>query len=235
MESSHSFQPSRRRRRATAIAAVLVVVAATAAAFAVPSVAQATSGAAAASAAAAAREAALARTVSGVPTLSSQDSADMANLGVIPASMTCAELAKTTRVAGQAIQIVEQQTTSASPGSPQYCAVTGHINTSIGFEILLPISTWRQRYLQVGCGGLCGSLSISPPQTTGYKPLADGDFVLAAEDDGHSGNGTSWSANAQQVVDFAYLSYHDVALVSKGLAQKFYGTAPRYSYFDGCS
>jgi hypothetical protein len=65
---------------------VLVVIAATAAAFAVPSAAQATSGAAAASAAAATarEEAALARTVSDVPTLSSQDSADMADLGVIP-------------------------------------------------------------------------------------------------------------------------------------------------------
>jgi hypothetical protein len=236
MNSSQSFRPSRRRKRATAIAAVLVVVAAAATAFAGTSFAQTTSGAAAASAAAAtAREAALARTVSDVPTLSSQDSADMANLGVIPASMSCDQLAKTTSVAGQKIQIVEHQTASASAGSPQYCAVTGHINTYIGFEILLPISTWRQRYLQVGCGGLCGSISIAPPQTTGYKPLADGDFVLAAEDDGHSGNGTSWSTNAQQVVDFAYLSYHDVALVSKGLAQVFYGTAPRYSYFDGCS
>jgi hypothetical protein len=231
MDSAQSPRPSRRPKRATAIAAVLVVIAATAAAFAVPSAAQATSGAAAA----AAREAALARTVSDVPTLSSAGSADMADLGVIPASMSCAQLAKTTSVAGQKIQIVEHQTASASTGSPQYCAVTGHINTYIGFEILLPVSTWRQRYLQIGCGGLCGSISIAPPETTGYKPLADGDFVLAAEDDGHSGNGTSWSTNAQQVVDFAYLSYHDVALVSKGLAQKFYGTAPRYSYFDGCS
>ena len=34
---------------------------------------------------------------------------------------------------------------------------------------------------------------------------------------------------------FAYLSFHDVALVSKGLAQEFYGTAPRHSSFDGCS
>ena len=42
-------------------------------------------------------------------------------------------------------------------------------------------------------------------------------------------------SNAQQRVDFAYLSYHDVALVSKGLAQAFYGMGPKYSYFDGCS
>ena len=39
------------------------------------------------------------------------------------------------------------------------------------------MSTWRQRYLQVGCGGLCGSISISPPQATAYQPLADGDVI----------------------------------------------------------
>jgi hypothetical protein len=141
----------------------------------------------------------------------------MASLPVIPAGLTCAQLANTS-ADGQAISIVQYQTASAAPGSPQYCAVTGHINTDIGFEILLPTSTWRQRYLQVGCGGLCGSINISPNQTTGYKPLADGDFVIAAEDDGHNGNDTSWYSNAQQRVDFAYLSCHDVALVSKGAA-----------------
>ena len=87
----------------------------------------------------------------------------MANLPAMPAKMSCADLAQTTEVAGQSIQITEQQTASASPSSPEYCAVTGHINTNIGFEILLPISTWRQRYLQVGCGGLCGSIGINPP------------------------------------------------------------------------
>jgi Tannase and feruloyl esterase len=149
--------------------------------------------------------------------------------------MSCADLAQTTAVNGQTIQITEQQTTSASPGSPVCCAVTGHINTNIGFEILLPTSTWRQRYLQVGYGGLCGSIGINPPQTTGYAPLAEGDFVPAAEDDGHSGNDTSWYSNAPQRVQFAYLSYHDVALVAKGLAEQFYGMTPKYSYFDGCS
>jgi hypothetical protein len=173
--------------------------------------------------------------LAGVPTLTTQDSSDMANLAVMPARMSCSQLAKTTRVGGQRVHIVKYQTASASATSPKYCAITGHINAYIGFEILLPTDTWRQRYLQVGCGGLCGSIGINPPQTTGYKPLADGDFVLAAEDDGHSGNGTTWYSNAQQRVDFAYLSYHDVALVSKGLAQIFYGAQPRYSYFDGCS
>jgi Tannase and feruloyl esterase len=222
-----------RRNRTPALAATLAVGLAAVVALAVP--AAATPSASGISAQTAAHEQALARSVADTPTLSSNDSADMASLPVIPAGMTCAQLAQTTLVSGQRIQIVKYQTASASASSPQYCAVTGRINTYIGFEILLPVSTWRQRYLQVGCGGLCGSIGISPPQSTGYKPLADGDFVLAAEDDGHSGNDTSWYSNAQQRVDFAYLSYHDVALVSKGLAQAFYGTAPRYSYFDGCS
>jgi hypothetical protein len=63
----------------------------------------------------------------------------MANLRVIPAKMSCAEIAKTTEVAGQGIGITKYQTASASAKSPQYCAITGHINTYIGFEILLPI------------------------------------------------------------------------------------------------
>jgi hypothetical protein len=229
------FKRSHRRKCGPALAAALMVAVVTAVALTVPACARATPNAISANAQTTARQRALAQSVANVPTLSGQDSADMAHLPVIPADMSCAQLAKTTQVSGRAIQIVNYQTASASASSPKYCAVTGHINTYIGFEILLPISTWRQRYLQVGCGGLCGSISISPAETTGYQPLAGGDFVLAAEDDGHSGNSISWSSNAEQRVDFAYLSYHDVALVSKGLAAKFYGSAPRYSYFDGCS
>jgi hypothetical protein len=181
------FKWSRQRRRAPVIAAALMVAVAGAVALVVPGSAQAAPGAAA-TAQTTAHEQALSQSVANVPTLSPDDSSDMANLGVIPAGMSCAQLAKTTSAGGQKIQIVKYRTASASPSSPKYCAVTGHINTYIGFEILLPVSTWRQRYLQVGCGGLCGSIGISPAETTDYKPLADGDFVLAAEDDGHSGN-----------------------------------------------
>ena len=108
--------------------------------------------------------------VSNVPTLTNQDTADTANLSAIPARMSCADLAQTTEVAGQTIEITAEQTTSATPTSPEYCAVTGHINADIGFEILLPTSTWRQRYLQVGCGGLCGSIRIIRPRRPGTSP-----------------------------------------------------------------
>jgi feruloyl esterase len=162
--------------------------------------------------------------------------AGMANLPVKKATETCEDLAdSTTSVSGLPVQVAEYQVGSYAAGDPQYCALTGDIATYIGFEILLPTTTWRQRYLQTGCGGLCGSIGISAPESSGYKALEDGYFVVASDDEGHSGSGDSWYSNKTQLVDFAYQSDHDLAVVAKGLAAKFYGARPRYSYFDGCS
>jgi hypothetical protein len=163
------------------------------------------------------------------------DGTQIANLKVIPAKESCSTLATSTEAGGQAVDI-QLSTYDTDPNSGvQYCAMSGTIDTNIGFEILLPTTTWRQRYLQIGCGGLCGSIGLSAPQTTDYAPLEDGDFVIASQDEGHSGQSTAWSTNGAQRVDFAYSSDHLLAEVSKGLASMFYGLAPKYSYFDGCS
>ena len=169
-------------------------------------------------------------------TAAKRSNAGMATLPVKKAKISCAALARTRSVGGLKLQIAQDQVGTAAAGDPQYCAVTGHIATYIGFEIVLPTKTWHERYLQVGCGGLCGSIGLSgAPQSAGFKALADGDFVVASQDEGHSGQSNSWSSNPTQRVDFAYLSDHDLAIVAKGLAAKFYGTKPHYSYFDGCS
>jgi Tannase and feruloyl esterase len=163
------------------------------------------------------------------------DGTQMANLKVVASKETCAQLATTTEAGGQTVNISAYQVGADPNSGVQYCAITGTINTNIGFEVLLPVKTWRQRYLQVGCGGLCGSIGLNAPQTSDYAPLQDGDFVIASQDEGHSGQGTAWSTNGAQRVDFAYSSDHQLAEVSKGLATEFYGLAPKYSYFDGCS
>jgi Tannase and feruloyl esterase len=165
----------------------------------------------------------------------SNDGTQMANLKVVPSKESCATLATTTEAGDQSVDISAFQVGKDPDSGVEYCALTGTIDTNVGFEVLLPISTWRQRYLQVGCGGLCGSIGLSAPQTTDYAPLEDGDFVVASQDEGHSGQSTAWSTNGAQRVDFAYSSDHLLAEVSKGLASEFYGLAPKYSYFDGCS
>jgi Tannase and feruloyl esterase len=170
------------------------------------------------------------------PAAAAAGASGLAKLADRKARMTCSQLVSSTHsVDGLKVQIAQYQVGSSSSGGPQYCAVTGHINQYIGFEILLPTTTWHQRYLQIGCGGLCGNIGLNAPQTTNFKALADGYFVVAAQDEGHSGQSNDWYSNPTQRVDFAYLSDHDLAKVSKGLAQKFYGLGPKYSYFDGCS
>jgi hypothetical protein len=168
-------------------------------------------------------------------TASTASDSGLANLPDRKARMSCAALAKTTKINGLALQVTKYQTGTAAKGDPEYCALTGHIAKYIGFEVLLPMKTWHERYLQVGCGGLCGSIGLSAPQSTGFKALSKGYFVVASQDEGHSGMATTWSSNGTQRVDFAYLSDHDLLLAVKGLTQKFYGLAPEYSYFDGCS
>ena len=145
----------------------------------------------------------------------------LADLPVKKATMTCAALAAGTHtVAGLSVSIAQDTTGAAASGDPEYCALTGHIAKYIGFEVVMPMTTWRERYLQVGCGGLCGSIGLNAPQSTGFKALANGYFIVASQDEGHFGQSNDWSTNSTQRVDFAYLSDHDLALVVNGLAAK---------------
>jgi hypothetical protein len=56
----------------------------------------------------------------------------LANLPVRKATISCAELAGTTKVDGLALQVADYQVGSYAKGDPQYCALTGHIATYIG-------------------------------------------------------------------------------------------------------
>jgi hypothetical protein len=118
------------------------------------------------------------------------------------------------------------------------CEVKGIVAPQIQFDVLLPTTTWRQRYLQIGCASLCGFVDFFADATDGCVPLTRGDFVLATDNEGHVGVSASdatFGADPQLRVDFGYRSDHVVALVAKRLIALYYGRGPRYSYFDGCS
>nr|WP_194298667.1 tannase/feruloyl esterase family alpha/beta hydrolase [Acetobacter fallax] len=42
-----------------------------------------------------------------------------------------------------------------------FCKVTGTIAPAISFEIDLPQNKWTRRFVQSGCGGLCGMVNAS--------------------------------------------------------------------------
>lgn len=125
----------------------------------------------------------------------------------------------------------------------EYCDVKGAIAPQIQFELRLPTQTYRQRYLQEGCGGYCGMVGVGQPAaSTGCAPVTDGSFALGQDNQGHvstsgmSGGGAEvWATNPQLKVDFGYRSEHAFATAAKAITKAFYGAEPTYSYYDGCS
>ncbi len=117
------------------------------------------------------------------------------------------------------------------------CDVKGTIGPGASlFELQLPTQGWTQRYLQAGCGGLCGNLSVNAPMASTCVPVTNGQIAMAATDMGHEGlNDGSWALSPQAKLDFAYRAEHATAQVSKAIINRFYARPAKYSYFDGCS
>lgn len=128
---------------------------------------------------------------------------------------------------------------SANPaGAWAACEVQGIIVPETHFTIYLPTSTYAGEYLQEGCGGGCGNVNVgAPTAASGCTQSTDGDFAVAADDEGHEGGGFSVLAfqDPEMKAVFGYESEHQMAVVAKAILKGFYGSAPTESYFDGCS
>jgi len=133
--------------------------------------------------------------------------------------------------------ILSAQVVPAKAQIPEYCEVKGYVTPQIQFEVRLPTQNWNRRYLQVGCGGYCGSLRASPESITALNQ----NFAVAFDNTGHVGGGIGagsalWGLDQPQLrIDFGYRSEHLQALAAKAIATAFYGKSPSYSYFQGCS
>jgi feruloyl esterase len=128
-----------------------------------------------------------------------------------------------------------------------FCDIKGYISPVTQFEALLPVETWRGDYLQQGCGGLCGKASDvsldDPSRTSGYQApyeaLANGEMVVAADDQWHEAPSNAdalWARNDLMLrAVFGYSSEHQLARTMKAVVRAFYGRSPAYSYFSGVS
>jgi hypothetical protein len=135
-------------------------------------------------------------------------------------------------VQGGQAQVVTATTVPAAGTVSGYCEVAGTIG-GISFTLRLPTTDWNGRYFQTGCGGFCGAVPIA----SCGQALTRG-FAVAAEDSGHTGTqgDGSWALdNHRAEIDFGYRSPHVTAQAGKALTERFYGRAPSYSYFQGCS
>lgn len=166
-------------------------------------------------------------------------------LGTVRPIMDCAALKSMGQqlsvIAGIAMQIQSAEVINEEPAP--YCHVIGYVSPSVGFELRLPTTRWAQRYLQTGCGALCGVAKIggfTNPLVTQENPLYQrGELALAATDTGHNPGSSfdgTWAASDPQLrIDFAYRGVHVTSIAAKAVMQAYYGVRPKYSYFVGCS
>nr|WP_315787541.1 tannase/feruloyl esterase family alpha/beta hydrolase [Fischerella sp. JS2] len=106
--------------------------------------------------------------------------------------------------------ILSTQVVPATAQTPEYCDVKGYVTPQIQFEVQLPTQNWNRRYLQVGCGGYCGSLRASPESIAALNQ----NFAVAFDNTGHVGGGIGaasalWGLDQPQLrADFGYRSEH---------------------------
>lgn len=165
-------------------------------------------------------------------------------LGVVKPVVDCGTLAAIDITdiggAGSTITSATVTTTTINGAAISLCSVKGTLAPANTFAVALPVSTWTQRFAELGCGGLCGNLT-DPTNLSGVSfsyncPLVQaGGFVTAATDMGHAGNGSAWTTNVQQQADFAYRGQHITTLAAKKLIKAYYGQPQKYAYFIGCS
>jgi hypothetical protein len=101
--------------------------------------------------------------------------------------------------------------------------------------IWLPLEGWNGRFQGTGGGGFSGGSpnNLPGPLRAGYatgatdtgNPAGDGSFALTPE------GRLDW----QRIRDNAYLGIHEMTVAGRTLTETFYGKAPGYSYFNGCS
>jgi feruloyl esterase len=118
------------------------------------------------------------------------------------------------------------------------CRVAGVIRpvrrSYIRFEVWLPLSGWSGRFVQVGNGGLAGSIHHWAMATE----VRDGN-ATAATDDGTSTTdpiaGAVWAERPESIEDWGHRAVHLTAENAKKIVSSFYDGSPAHSYFRGCS
>ncbi len=136
------------------------------------------------------------------------------------------------RIAGDGSHLTEAAV--RRPGDVAVCHVAGVLASSIGFELTMPTSTWRGRYLQLGCEGLCGQIDLRVGAAAGCSMLDRGDFAIATTDMGHKGPYADFGNDPQRRIDFAHRAVHLTSLAAKQIMREYYAVGPRYAYFSGC-
>ena len=125
---------------------------------------------------------------------------------------------------------------------PPACQVVGYIAPQEEFVLTLPVSGYAGRYLQQGCGGLCGQdylalagggaaarAAAASCRAAAARVAAEGDLATGTDNQGHVGGETDgvWAMDDPALrVSFGYASEHALAQAAKAIIAAYYGKPP---------
>ncbi len=148
------------------------------------------------------------------------------NLAVVAPRLDCAVMttANVSRIVGA--PTVVQAAAVVGEAATRYCKVQVVVDDYAHFEMHLPIFAWTQRLLfgggpaaQVAPGGM----SLDHFVTVSWQDL------------GRRGHEDDFANNYQYRINDGYRGMHLQVLAAKALIAKYYGQAPKFSYFNACS
>jgi feruloyl esterase len=118
---------------------------------------------------------------------------------------------------------------------PSFCRVAATItpapDSEIKIEVWLPESGWNGKLQSVGNGAWAGSISYPAMATA----VSNG-YAAASTDTGHTGNNPNFiTGHPEKVIDFGYRAVHEMTVAAKAVINAYYGNAPKYTYWNGCS
>lgn len=131
-------------------------------------------------------------------------------------------------------QVLSSSLVDAKDDAPAYCEIRGYVAPDVGFALRLPPDRWNGKFIELGCGGSCGS----EEHIAGCNPPVRKGFACIVSDGGHKSNGgeMKWAYNnPQAAIEYLVRASHVTALAGKAIVAHYYSQDPNKSYFMGCS
>ena len=121
-------------------------------------------------------------------------------------------------------------------GLPAFCRVIATLtptsDSNIGIEVWLPQAGWNGK-LQSTANHEAGGIYYYGDMSAALKR----NYAVASTDTGHTFTpDSSWAVgHPEKIVDYSWRAVHEMTLAAKAIIAAYYGSGPRYSYYNGCS
>ena len=169
-----------------------------------------------------------------VPDRALQASASCGALSTLALPNTTITLAQAVE-AGPFTPPAQGNAAETSRALPAFCRVAATLKPSrdsdIRIEVWMPTSGWNGKLQAVGNGAFSGAIAYPAMMAA----LGRG-YATSSTDTGHVGGSASFAlGHPEKLIDFGWRAVHEMTTTSKKIIAAYYDTAPKFSYWNGCS